>query len=215
MTYYSQIGQDRYYIEQISKKKHGGRFLDIGAHDGIHTSNTATLELEYGWSGICIEANPILSTKLKQNRPGSVVVNCAAWSENGYVELEIPKNNLQGIQGDLLSRISTLENNENYFPGHFASDTEKIMIPSRNINDLVEEYFEFPCVIDFMSLDIEGAEIEVLQSMNFDLLDIRFMTIEWGYRPGYVPLIQKILEPVGYQLHRVNEFDVEFSKINR
>jgi hypothetical protein len=52
--YYSQIGQDKYFIENISNKKREGFFLDIGAHDGILESNTAALELDYGWSGICV-----------------------------------------------------------------------------------------------------------------------------------------------------------------
>ena len=47
MTYYSQIGQDKYYIEEIAKHRRGGVFLDIGANDGLFGSNTATLELDY------------------------------------------------------------------------------------------------------------------------------------------------------------------------
>ena len=75
MTYYSQIEQDKYYIENISKGKRNGIFLDIGANDGLFGSNTATLELEYGWSGLCIEANPTLIQSLQTNRPSSTVVN--------------------------------------------------------------------------------------------------------------------------------------------
>ena len=63
--YYSQIEQDKYYIENISRGKREGFYLDIGANDGVFTSNTATLDYSFGWKGICIEANPHLIPQLQ------------------------------------------------------------------------------------------------------------------------------------------------------
>lgn len=218
MTYYSQIEQDKYYIENIAKGAKYGHFLDIGAHDGIHTSNTATLEFEYGWQGLCIEANPDLAEQAVKNRPNSNVVNCAAWSSSKDVTFEIPLTNLKNIQGDLLSRISEeeelKETNKKYFKQHFAAKTKKITIPATTITNLVGEYYyEFPVVFDYMSLDVEGAELEVLKGINFDKIKIKFMTIEHGNREGMVPTLQKYLEPLGFKIHRINRWDVEFEAI--
>ena len=63
-----------------------------------------------------------------------------------------------------------------------------------------------------MSLDIEGAEIEALQSINFDLIDIRFMTIEHGNRKGMKNKFDDYLKQFGYKVHRINEWDIEFIK---
>lgn len=64
MTYYSQAGQDKWVHELIGDK---GYFIDVGAYDGIQTSNTYALELA-GWTGICIEANEDIFKTLCKNR---------------------------------------------------------------------------------------------------------------------------------------------------
>jgi len=211
-NYFSQIGQDQYYIEKISKYKKGGIFLDIGANDGIYTSNTAALEFYYGWTGICIEANPKLIQVLQKNRPKSTVVNCAVWSVPGTIDLEIPLNNFKGVQGNLLSRITGLERNENYFKKHFSHETEKVSVESKTATSIILEHLLQPIVIDYASIDTEGCEIEVLKSIDFNNIDIKFMTLEHGDRPGYIEEFLKYLSPFGYKLHRINQWDVEFIK---
>lgn len=64
MTYYSQAGQDKWVYETVGSS---GMFVDIGAYDGIQTSNTYLLE-RLGWKGICIEANPYAYQQLNTNR---------------------------------------------------------------------------------------------------------------------------------------------------
>ena len=207
---YSQIAQDIYYIEHISKNKRNGIFLDVGANDGIFTSNTAKLEFEYGWSGICIEANPDLIEKLNKNRPNSKNIHAAVWNERKLVEFEIPLNNVKKTQGDLLSRIYNIKRNA---PG-YKKDTITKLVPveAYTITDIVVSNMSMPYVIDYMSLDVEGAEIEALQGIDFNLIDIKFMTVEHGNRPGYLEEIHNYLKPFGYTIHRINQWDVEFEK---
>lgn len=212
MKYYSQIGQDRYYIENVIKFKKGGRFLDIGAHDGIHTSNTYALEKDLGWTGVCVEANPDLVAKLQQNRSNSTIVNCAVWNMPGQVEFEISDSNHQGTAGDLLSRISGLDRNSAYFKEHFRQSRRTISVEAKTVTQLLEELQLLPCTFDYMSLDVEGAEIEALQGIDFSRVDIKFMTVEHGNRPGYLDTFKRFLAPLGYSVHRVNNFDVEFQK---
>lgn len=212
MKYYSQIGQDRYYIENIIKFKKEGRFLDIGAHDGIHTSNTYALEKDLGWTGICIEANPSLIPSLEKNRPNSKVINCAVWNKPGHVEFEISDSNYQGTAGDLLSRISGLDRNSSYFKEHFKQSRRTINVEAKTITQILQELSLTPCSFDYMSLDVEGAEIEALMSIDFSLVDIKFMTVEHGNRPGYLDAFKTYLTQFGYKIHRINNFDVEFEK---
>lgn len=212
MKYYSQIGQDQYYIENISKKKRNGIFLDIGANDGIHTSNTATLEFELGWTGICVEANPSLIESLTTNRPNATIVQCAVWNTPGEIEFEISDSNHKGIQGNLLSRISNLDRNEKYFKQHFTESKRIVPVKTKTITTIIKETLGLPCTIDYMSLDVEGAEIEALKSIDYSQIDIKFMTVEHGNRPDYIQQFETYLKPFGYVIHRVNQWDVEFIK---
>lgn len=67
MKYYSQSGQDE-WVNQFFNSKKKGFFIEVGAYDGIQTSNTYFFEKNLDWDGICIEANPQIFQKLKVNR---------------------------------------------------------------------------------------------------------------------------------------------------
>jgi len=209
---YSQIGQDDYYINNISNHKRNGIFLDIGANDGIYTSNTAKLEFEYGWTGVCVEANINLIDKLQKNRPNSIIVNSAVWSKKSKVNFEIPNNNYKNIDGHLLSRISGIAGNENNFKHHFKDNVNIIELEADSITSILEKNFKIPCDIDYMSLDVEGAELEVLKGIDFNKINIRFMTIEHGDRKNYKESIIDFLTQHNYVLHRINKWDIEFIK---
>ena len=212
MTYYSQIGQDKYYIEEIAKHRRGGVFLDIGANDGLFGSNTATLELDYGWTGLCIEANPKLIQPLTDNRPNSTIVHKAVWIGPGEVDIEVPLHFKKKDPANQLGRIASLEGNTKSFKKFFDKGIETFKVQSDTATNIINNTLGVPIVIDYMSLDIEGAEIEALQSINFNLIDIRFMTIEHGNRKGYKNLFADYLKQFGYNVHRINEWDIEFKK---
>mgnify|MGYP003627075049 CR=1 FL=1 len=212
MTYYSQIGQDKYYIEEISKGKRGGVFLDIGANDGLFGSNTATLELDYGWTGVCIEPNPKLIQPLTDNRPNSTIVHKAVWTGPGIVDIEVPLHFKKKDPADQLGRIAGLERNEKAFKKFFDKGIETFKVQSDTATTIINDTLGLPAVIDYMSLDTEGAEIEALQSIDFNKIDIRFMTIEHGNRKGYKNIFADYLKQFGYKVHRINEWDIEFTK---
>lgn len=201
MTYYSQIGQDKYFIENIAKYKRNGTFLDIGANDGITESNTICLEKEYGWSGICIEANETLAKICASNRSSSVVLCSVVWSSETIVDFTEPKNGK-----NLLSRIDNIGWNNNYFVEDFkeAFISKRKTTTIKNILGNNNQYF------DYLSLDIEGAELEALKGIDWNTTQFGFMTIEYGNREDYKHLIIKFLKDHGYSLHRLNEWDIEF-----
>lgn len=212
MKYYSQIGQDEYYINNISKGKRNGIFLDIGANDGKHGSNTATLELEYGWTGLCIEANPKLIESLTSNRPNSIIIHKAVWTKPGKVNIEVPLSFKGQEPPNQLGRIIGIERNQRAFKKFFDKGYETFTVKSDTVTNIVKETIGLPVVIDYMSLDTEGAELEALQSIDFNLIDIKFMTVEHGNRKGYKNIFTEYLAQFGYKVHRVNEWDIEFEK---
>ena len=65
--WHSQVGQDR-TIARLFGNKRGGYFVDLAANHAILNSNTRTLERDYGWSGLCIDANPEMLWELANER---------------------------------------------------------------------------------------------------------------------------------------------------
>jgi FkbM family methyltransferase len=83
VTWYSQAGQDRWVVDTLGDRP--GYFVDVGAYDGIQTSNTYALELA-GWDGICIEASPAVAAACASNRRCHTVARAATATE-GYVRM--------------------------------------------------------------------------------------------------------------------------------
>jgi FkbM family methyltransferase len=200
MNYYSQIGQDQYYIEQVIHGQTSGRFLDIGAHDGISTSNTYALETQLSWTGICVEANPILADKCKINRPNSEVIQAAIWSEKVEINFELPHSG-----NDFLSRIGGIACNKNYFEQDFRQ-VQVLPMTACTVMDVIknETYF------DYFTLDIEGAELEALKAVNWEQVTFGYIALEFGYRNDFLKEIVEYLQLQNYCLHRINQFDADF-----
>lgn len=214
--YYSQIGQDRYYIENIARRKRNGRFLDVGAHDGVYNSNTYALEKHYGWTGICIEANPDLIPSLTANRSHSIIANCAAWKERASLTLEVPTTTSRGVRGDELSALK--ERNpaqwQECFREFFARPTKSVTVRAKSVTEIIKESMSpRPLyVFDYASVDTEGAEMEALMGIDFSIVQIRFLTVEHGHRREYLNRLTGYLRRFGYVRHRVNKQDVEFKE---
>lgn len=201
MNYYSQIGQDQFFIENIAKGKKGGRFLDVGAHDGIATSNTYALETQLDWTGICIEANPQLADACKQNRPNSTVIQAAVWSEKKQINFELPSSG-----NDFLSRIGGIRHNENYFAADFI-EVETIAMQATPLRDLLpagKQHF------DYFSLDVEGAELEALKGINWSVTSFGYIALEFGHRNDFLGEIMDFLKSKDYEIFRINDFDADF-----
>jgi hypothetical protein len=83
IEYHSQPAtrQDRWVLEKLLYQRHG-YFVEVGAHDGVRHSNTLTLEGQFGWSGLLIEANPARFAELQVNRPGATCVQAVVGPHN-------------------------------------------------------------------------------------------------------------------------------------
>ncbi len=177
----SQAGQDYWVFGEAFNEKRGGYFLDIGAHDGIGYSNTFLLESRYKWSGICVEANPVTFGKLKINR-NAVSLNVCLDQSEGEVNF---------VLGDVMGGIvgQDVDNKE--------SDTKAnkvIKLKTLSLNRLLEDQHA-PNIIDYLSIDIEGAEERVLAGFDFHKYTFRCITIE---RP--TKLLRDLFNNHGYIL---------------
>lgn len=163
--------------------RRGGFFLDSGASDGRSGSNTLTLEVDYGWTGICIEPNADLYARLVRNRTCRCL-DCCLYSRDGEVEFfEAP-----GVYGGIV---------DEYDPDHlefaraFAAGSTTGSSPTiptvrkraRTVGSILRDC-RAPSVIDYWSLDTEGSELAILRSFPFDEYRVRFLTIEHNHTPA-------------------------------
>lgn len=191
-TSYSQYNQDE-FVDLYFKKKKGGFFLDIGANDGISHSNSYFFEKNRGWSGICIEPIPDVFKKMTEIRQ-SINYNVCISEEEGIVNFrrvhgapEMLSGILEFMTPEHISRIKKEceLNNGSY---------EDIKIESRNINSILESHGINK--IDYLSIDTEGAELIILKTINFEKLNIEFLTVENNESSEE---IRNFLKAKGYQ----------------
>lgn len=185
----SQVQQDLVLDQQIFKGKTGGVFVEVGALDGFGASNTWFFEMERNWTGLLIEPNPIEFEKRNQHpRPNSIFENCAisdVESDINFLSIDGPCNVLSGIMEfynpQHLERIEReLSMYSSYPEGHeYYSNKELIPMKAVRLESLFDRHEMKQ--IDFISIDVEGAELQVLSSINFDKVDIKVFLIENNY----------------------------------
>ena len=155
-----------------------GFFIEVGAHDGIFQSNTLNLEESLGWKGILIE--PSLNAYLEciKNRPKSICINLALTSFEQYKKKEFVFGDFNSSPMSSVaanrSGFSKFENLKNYLSGI----TKKKLRPvSTAPLQLIIDKIGIDKV-DFLSLDVEGFEYEVLKGVNFNKCRPKYILIE-------------------------------------
>ena len=192
--YFSQPGvkQDQYLHETFFKEKRGGTFIDIGAHDGVTYSNTYFFEKYLGWTGICIEPMPEIFKQLKQNRKCICVNGCIA-EFNGtrkFMQVSGPSNMLSGLIEFCDNRHLTRIYRE---VAQLGGEITILDMQCFRLNDLLKTH-AIPHV-DLLSVDVEGAEFAILQSIDFSTVDIDVICVENNNDTSDVRVL---LEKAGY-----------------
>lgn len=203
--YYSQIGQDK-FVDDFFNKKENGIFIDIGANDGIKLSNTYFLENERKWTGICIEPRKEEFLKLINNRKCKSI-NIAVSDFDGKAEFY----NITGYP-DMLSGLK-----QDYDPKHLERANKEINECGGNLTTTEVNVCKLQTIldeykitnIDYCSIDVEGAELSIVKSIDFNRINIKLFSIENNYNTNDV---EKYLLNWGYILHKKIEFDDIFVK---
>jgi FkbM family methyltransferase len=147
---------------KLFNNKKNGFYIELGANDGISQSNSAKLEFENDWSGILIEPSSNSYEKCKNNRVKSICLNYACVSKD-YTSDEINGD----FNGDLMSSVDGKRLNSSYLTAVKATTLEKIL----------EKYYPVGN-IDFLSLDTEGYELNILKGLNLNKFRPNYMLIE-------------------------------------
>jgi FkbM family methyltransferase len=190
--FFSQLGQDRYVFENYFKGKRDGVFVDIGAYDGETLSNTLFFERYLGWSGICIEPLPAAFQKLSSLRKVTCLNCCVSdyEGESDFLDVDVK------IDEKMLSGLV-----ENYDPRHVT----RIDGVAHRKNIIKTKVTTLPAIlrprgikkIDYCSIDTEGSELKILQSIDFKEFEISVLSIENNYGDAN---IRSTMEQNGYVL---------------
>jgi FkbM family methyltransferase len=196
---YSQFGEDQEIVSYFGKK-YNGIFLDVGANNGVRDSNSLLLE-EFGWTGILVEANPVLAHEASTNRPLAIVVNAAVAATSSETDVPFYKvwkrgSNLDGLSSlciDDKTKEKILEN---------GGTIECITVKTLSIDAIIADHLPVGTRIDFVSLDIEGTELVALQGFDIRKHRPRLVVIEDNSR-GHDRRILTHMTNAGYmRVHR-------------
>ena len=192
MKYYSQSNQD-FVIDYFFQGKTNGTFVDLGAHDGITMSNSYFFEKERNWTGLCVEPIKEVFTKLKNNRTCHVV-NGAIANSDKILEFRRNHGRTEMLSGLVEHRDKRHDKKTDREIEVYGGDTEYIQVQGYTLMSLLSKLKIGH--VDYLSLDIEGGELEVLKTIDFKKCQISYLTIENNYNSKE---IRTLMEKNGYK----------------
>ena len=197
MTFYSQYQQDIALETTVFKGFKNGFFVDVGAHDGRAINNTLYFEETRGWKGINVEPIREVYDKLVVNRPACVNLNCAVSETDGVAEFVNNSGHTEMISGL----------KDHYDPRHAArlerelrqynGVTTIIQVPTKRLSTIFDEHNVTR--VNYLSIDVEGAEFSVIKSIDFTKVFIDVIGFENNYEDVSVPIIRYLNEK-GYTM---------------
>lgn len=205
---YSQYGEDTVAWKFFNKPT--GFYVDVGAFDGVELSNTCLFE-DAGWAGVCIEPNPTIFARLTRNRPGAQCYEVALASENGQAPMTVePLHLYGGLEPDVKAIEQAYQ-----ILGQPWLGTQQITVQTRTLNSILES--AGATEIDFVSIDVEGTEIDVLRGFDLARWQPKLLIMEANTRDHLVEL-KIYLQEKGYILAhslQVNHYFVRAEDVER
>ena len=194
---YSQLGQELEVIKFYNNKTNGF-FIEIGASDGLTLSNTYLLETKYNWKGICCEPIPINFQKLVKNRKNSICYKEAVYNQSGLT-----------LTFDIANKFNLLSGISKHIDRHkHKVDSNKTVIKVKTISLLdVLDKANAPSFIEYMSLDTEGSEFEILKNFDFNKYTFGLIDVEHNYIEPRRTEIKNLLLSKGYIYKGENSWD--------
>lgn len=167
----SQFGQALMALA-INSFKRNGFYVEFGATNGLELSNTYLLERSYGWRGILAEPAKCWHSELSLNRKNAVIDHRCVYSVSGR---KLMFNEARG-----LSTINGYGKDHLYSMRRFS---KSYRVETVSLTDLLEKGGA-PKLIDFISIDTEGSEVEIIMAHDFDKYAFNFIVVEHNFGSG-------------------------------
>lgn len=193
----SQIHQDLFVLIVLDFKKNG-YFVEFGATNGVDLSNSWLLEVGFGWNGILSEPAKSWHYALSKNRKCNICYECV-WTETGkqLIFNEVGKG--------AFSTLDQYSDEDRH--AQSRKHGKKYPVSTISLEHLLTS-FNAPRKIDFLSIDTEGSEFEILAAFDFQSWDISIITVEHNFTSRR-DQIKCLLEANGYErvLTELSDFD--------
>jgi FkbM family methyltransferase len=190
----SQLTQDLFVLSCLDFKR-DGYFVEFGATNGVDLSNTWLLEKEFGWNGILAEPSKNWHQDLLGNRSCHIELKAVYNKSNeklSFLEASYPE----------LSTLSSFKNIDSHNRKGKTYEVETI-----SLMDLLNKY-NAPQVIDYLSIDTEGSELDILSNFEFEYYKFKVITVEHNFTEQREK-INQLLTSKGYKqvLKDISAFD--------
>ncbi len=184
----SQLKQDLFVLSETNLKKNGF-FVEIGAANGIELSNTYLLETEFNWKGILVEPAKVWQENLKKNRKVVIEEKCIWKYSNASV-----------LFNETFDPVYSTISKYNFSDFHHRErkNGTSYYVKTMTLLDLLDRH-KAPKVIDYLSIDTEGSEYEILSGFDFSKYQIKIITCEHNYNENREK-INKLLKSKGFSL---------------
>jgi FkbM family methyltransferase len=180
----AQFFQDLWVLFELDEKREG-YFVEFGASDAELLSNTWLLEQQHGWTGILAEPNPVTHASLRE-RAAVLDTRCVYAMTGAQMEFHATDNSV----------LSTLAQfSESDFHASTRQARRSITVETVSLDDLLDEH-DAPSVIDYLSIDTEGSEYDILAAYSFRRR-FRCITVEHNFTPAR-ETIDRLLRSKGY-----------------
>ena len=207
MKSYSQIKQDVILYEKYFHKLNTpGIFVEVGAHDGVSGSNTYAYEKQLGWNGLCFEPIPSVFDKLQKNRKCKCYQNAVFDKNNQSIPFLVGIGYTEMLSGILdtqhPSHIQRINNEIQQMGGSKTIiDVDTITLESALSKNNIKH-------VNYLSVDTEGSELQVLRGINFDEVFIDVIDVENNYPDSFVD-VKNFLITKGFR----HEFSIQWDEI--
>ena len=178
----SQLGQDLFVLCELQFKRNG-YFVEFGATNGIDLSNSHILENKFGWRGIIAEPARVWHKALFKNRQCHIETRCVAAKSGEQVEFNETE----------IGHLSTIKKFSDADLHRELRQSGKVyQVETLSLIDLIDQFpppppqdpaSHTPRYIDYLSIDTEGSEYEILQNFDFKHYKFRVITCEHNYTP--------------------------------
>ena len=182
----SQYMQDLFALSVLGEKRNG-YFVEFGAWDGVTLSNSYMLETEFGWAGIVAEPSRRLASTLAESRRCAIDTRCVWSDSNEKLTFAEVKNLVENSTLEQFVKADCCD----------RSDAIKYTIETVSLNDLLEQHGA-PTEIDYLSIDTEGSEFEILKACDFNRWRFSAITVEHNYVSAKRDEIYDLLTTNGY-----------------
>jgi len=209
-VYYGQFLDDK-LIEEYFESGYIGGCIDVGATNGVDINNTKYFE-DNGWYCLCIEPNPNSYEALKNNRKNTL--NFAISNSNKDL-VDFTVVNLNNNSNESEGAISSLILDDKLYQQHidmgFNLTQKDIKVSTRTLDYCIEHYFNYD-KIDFLDIDTEGTELDVLKGFDINRWQPKLIVVENNFNEIFV---EKYLNQFNYKKDKrvgVNDYFIKNEK---